>query len=344
LSFSQKASLHHLNGKIKSYQLFEVLVDTPVQKLKLVESISYDNHGNLILSTFYLRNSSTQTEKRIYRGDTTIIFRCSCKNLDLFINDFKIRDKKELQNLSQRFTHVQPTKFVTYNIFDKRRNLISKKEYSENGILKNETIFMYNTMNKVVRKIHFDGDGVITQKISYRYNKSGNILEVNDSLLHSLSIKTPLVEKIIFDYDQSDVVIKETHYRDTILYSNYEYYNEKDKNIQKFIKLDKLTNTSYIDSIIHYNPNNQILKKIKQLGGIIYQIIEYDYYDTGFLKSETHYDKDYNIVVKTFFNNDKNNNPFKLQEYYLQVTSNSIGVVSKTERKKNEYQIKIQYY
>ncbi|SDE00852.1 hypothetical protein [Pedobacter soli] len=348
-AFSQKVlEPSQLKGKVKSYSSYEVSPDNPKQKLRLIDSVTYDKQQN-ISTAFYFRRigNKIQREKHIHKGDTLIVYSCSCSQitaLDQLEKDFKIQDNKTFQNQPQRYTTRQPTQFVDYTVFDKQKRVTLTIAYSASGYKRKETKYTYNHSGKVIQEESRNGEGKLIQKITNRYDQKGNLVEINDSTLRSVNIPIPTIEKSTFQYDSKGRLMRESRYRDFVLYADYQYSIQEDKNSQSFICLDKISNTSSIDSTIYYGLNRTRLKKVKQNIEGIDEIITFDYYSDGLLKTESHFDKADNLNSKTFFTSDKHNNPYRKQVYQTVMHYNSSNVLEKTERKLSEYQIQIEYY
>ncbi len=261
-----------------------------------------------------------------------------------FEQDFKIKDNKVIPDTPIVYTNQEPSKFVKYTVFDKQKHVILEADYSPGGYKQDETKYTYNHSGKALQAESRHGEGTLIKKINYRYDAKGNLVEINDSLFKSVTRRTPLIERSTFEYDDKGTLKRESSFRNGVIYANYEYSAKQDKNSQSFIRLDKIRNTTNVDSAIYYGPNKTRLKKVKQRNGEIDEILQFDYYENGLLKTESRFDKDNNLAARTYFNNDKNNNRYKQQFYEIIMHQNSNGVIEKMERRLIEYEIQIQYY
>ena len=124
-------------------------------------------------------------------------------------------------------------------------------------------------------------NGWHSQKIKYKYDNVGNIVEVNRNFFDQIASKKKVVE--YFEYDSNNQLIKRTEYDvdgNILLTSNYEYKNQGDvKEIQIYIqlgdvnilnleiyksgRLESISSTSYFLSTkryYEYNKNGNIKK------------------------------------------------------------------------------------
>lgn len=328
-----------LQGRVLSYEIFEVYNDHLNPTESSVEKGMYDKNGRILKITKGNMewSSNVKIEKRIYTPSKEVIYECNCKDIESFIKEFVIRNRNELKNKPELLTAKSPTHRVTMNTLDKKGNVIHSALYSQRGYKTQDIWFEYTTANKVQTKTVYNMDSVRTLLEKNSYDRRGNLTEKIVKRGDTFVSKETLV------YDKENNLIEKRHIEQDELLIHLEYAVKSLGTTKEFIITDRLQDTSYLDKIITYDVQNREIEQQQFLySGKKPSIKRLEYYDdVKNVKSISRYNEEGKLHNKAEYDYDSHNNWTTARITQL-VTVQEKGT-TRQEMRKTKYVQKITY-
>jgi len=295
-----------LKGKVLSYEIVRVYGDSLNPKETLVERVINDKRGRVLQLTegsMSDRGEPSSVKKHVYTSGKEVIYECSCRDIESFLKEFLIHDRKELYNQPQYYTDQEPTHWVTINKLDKKGNVIHSAHYSRNGYRTTDVWFEYTTNGNVRTETVYDMDSVMTSAEKYKHDARGNVIE--------RTIKrndTPEIKEIMV-YDSSNNLLEKRYFEQNMLTIHSEYAVKVSGNKKEFTTINRLRDTTFVEKIVTYDERNREIEQIV-LGYWRKNPLRtrWEYYDNGDVKSIARYNEEGNLQTKTEYVYDSRHN------------------------------------
>ena len=173
-------------------------------KLTFTQVINFDSSGSKMEESLKAYNETGLLKRKTYRKYQYI------EGLDGKIDKIKIFNEKNILIQEQLFN------------YDKDKMLIGKKLVGIEAEIIDKTIYSYNSLGMLEKKINYDKKGEINKSITINYDIAGN---KNKELVEFFSKKSNLDLSIenYYTYDQNGRVIKKENQQ----YITYYYYNDQ---------------------------------------------------------------------------------------------------------------------
>lgn len=194
-------------------------------------------------------------------------------------------------------------------IYNNQKNIIDKKEYDSDGILKLQTTYDYDEKGNKIEENTFGR--FETQKTTYKYDDKGR--EVESLITFSFQGIDGSVElRITKEYDQKGNVIEEKNYnnRNQLSNRNIFTYDERGNRIKE-IFIDLNTNESEEKNIYTYDKNNKKIEIQKYISKNLSEKTTIKYDEKGNILEEHIIDFNRNTLFKIVYKNNKIGNPIE---------------------------------
>ena len=139
-----------------------------------------------------------------------------------------------------------------FTIYNEKGNKIEKNHYEFDGRLDYKVTYKYDENGNKIEKNDYDSDGSLDSKTTYKYDEKGNIIEINN-----YNSDGSLYSKHTYKYDEKGNIIEINNYNsDGRLKNTYTYKYEYDKNNNwtQRIEYKNTIPNSITERIIEYYP------------------------------------------------------------------------------------------
>ncbi len=250
-----------------------------VKSLKESEYFAFDSGGTTIRALSMESKKSYIFDKK---GKSIEFIKYNSNNhiLSRYIYNYDSNGNK-IQDIEYSYSKL--SKKIEYNLKDKTSEGFEFGSENEGSKLKNK----YDNQGKLIEENYYDQLGNLGERDVYKYDEKGNFIEVKYIMPDG-----SYPRKLEFKYDTNNKMIEDNYYfsDDSIMSGTLYKYDEKGNQIER---RSNTPNTIPQISIYKYDSIGNMLEWDSYYKSKIGRIYTYKY----------EYDKNYNWIKRTTFNN-----------------------------------------
>lgn len=334
--------LNDIKGKIKSVEIF-CSTDKGDSDI-LVMQCQYNNSGTLIYEMEKSFSRECKMKKAFTFKDSVVSYRNSCREMDNFIRNFVLQknpnvfQKYESSGMGNGGGSGEDQVDVEICRYNKLGKKLTSKNYSNAGLLIQESKFYYDKRGNLVERTYRFLNDTVTYFTTWEYDIHNNNIKRESTDRYS---KDKVVE--VYTYDKLNRLTSYLQSSLNSIISNYVYFVDSVKNKSDYYSVNLIKQDTIKDKTLNYDDLGKLIEMVSYDRHLhVNERAVFTYFNSGRLSSKQNYDGTNRLIRELIYADDVNGNCIQVNLYQKFTTSSSPNEVPSI--RKIVYKRNISYY